>query len=438
MNKIIEWLKRITNLQFITLVLSIITTFFAYNQYIKDNSGSVTPCINNIEVQEVNKSFIICKTEDTIKIANPEIVHTFRNTSKYTIQNFHVNYTLLFPNTQMNEKISFDTSPKFTKPQGSLDVNQNVYKWNIIYKENTFFPGEITPTALRKLIISPLETTDTLFYYFDIITNVGWDGKEDKTYSSRIWFYQVKDTFCLTDSISQEMFIKHHQNWAATVQVRTKGKLDNNGVDFILAYHSRLDSLNEFGQRIAPLGFWSHFHSINNENIDSITSSVFPSPHFYYSHKYVNYVRENIYSTNWWSLVVGIMGILITIFFTFICRKSFLQNPIKYNIFWISAILSFLIISFRAVYIELYNNHFIDESFDIFYWWIIIPIGLISTLTIAVYLLLLIIKYLRNINIKTLKWLEWWFVPLNGIYVIYYIFNYLKYIGTELYHHFFN
>ena len=91
MNKIIEYIKKIWSVGVITLIVTIV---FGYDQFVKNQSGEVTPVFYNIEDEGTHKDILIIKTNDSIILNSPYFIQSFKNTSKYALENVVIDVTI--------------------------------------------------------------------------------------------------------------------------------------------------------------------------------------------------------------------------------------------------------------------------------------------------------------------------------------------------------
>ena len=92
MHKLILWLKRNFTVSICALIVSVISALMAYNRYLIENGGQITPVLYSSESNIPNRKVIICIEDDTVKLYGYEFCRRFMNTSKYTMKYSKASY----------------------------------------------------------------------------------------------------------------------------------------------------------------------------------------------------------------------------------------------------------------------------------------------------------------------------------------------------------
>lgn len=261
----------------------ICTILFGYSQYAKSKGQKISPVVmENIDASNEHR-WLIVRTNDTIKLDNPPICQTFRNTSKYTINNLFIETTVISPNYQ-GIYIFYQPSEEH-KFYNQRVIGDKVYS-TYTYKAESLFPNETTVPFVKEITMMPQEKNDSGFYHFYIESKVRWDGQPPIEYFSFINYKCIEDDNNVDHLIkaanSQDLL--KYKSWLNKVVNGIKDRVsEQHDFDFLLAYHSyfHMDSLQE--NNIAR-GAVQCFHNMNNYNVDSIVN---PSSSFIRRHDFI-------------------------------------------------------------------------------------------------------------------------------------------------------
>lgn len=279
MNKILLWLQRNVRLSLASLILTMLTAWFAYDQYLVIHGGSVVQVLYNTEQSISNRVFQICKTQDTIKIYTPQIIPRLRNNSKYTINHLKIRHTIITPRST-DISYQFDINPKFTFNGQKLEVQNNSIKTEFYYKEDSFYPTDETPDLFKYILFLP-ERGDSISRYFEIESCITWDASEPIYHKTRIIYTTLNDScFIQFSNDTTNRFVHNEKlnSWVKEVSTFLNGKLQGSQ-DLLLCYHYIADSLSSNGT-------YTHLHSISNENIDSLNADYYNNLNFIANHHY--------------------------------------------------------------------------------------------------------------------------------------------------------
>ena len=101
MKTILDFLKKIFRIGVIGNIIAsltlIITIIFGYSQYAKTRGQEVSPIIQDQIDKSKEHNTVIVRTNDTIRLLNPSLCPSFRNTSKYSINNLFIETTVITP-----------------------------------------------------------------------------------------------------------------------------------------------------------------------------------------------------------------------------------------------------------------------------------------------------------------------------------------------------
>ena len=279
MNKILLWLQRNVRLSLASLILTMLTAWFAYDQYLVIHGGTIVQVLYNSEQSVENKHIQICKTQDSIRMFSPQIIPRIRNNSKYTISHLKIKHTIITPHSG-DMSYQFDINPNYTFNGQKHEVQNNSLKTEFYYKEDAFYPTDETPDLFKSILFLP-ECGDSLFRWFDVESCVTWDASEPIYYKTRIIYITFNDNSSIY--LSNDTITRYNQNdnlnsWVKDVSSFLNGKLQGNQ-DLLLFYHYYADSLSSKGT-------FTHLHSISNENIDSLNNDYYNNHKFIQNHHY--------------------------------------------------------------------------------------------------------------------------------------------------------
>lgn len=319
---LVKWVKRISWKASITIIITALGTYFAYDSYNRNNSGEIEPVINAKKCKS-NLAIALLHTDDTIQFYYPELNQCVRNTSKYSIKNLKINCSVSFLpyDNKLRETFSFEVNPSFKRTSVNIANGHQTIVYT--YKQSDFYSGESSQPFLKKITILPKYTNDTTFHYVDITTTVNWEGAEEKKYYSRI------NIACVPSTID-------YNSWVEKVITFTKGKLPDEGVDVILCYKTYLDSLNSEGFPICNRGYYTHFRNLDNTLIDSISLSKPISQNFF--EKHLGYIFEDLpeRKISWVGIICSSLIFIFALLFLVIYIKEYKTLKIRDKIILLS------------------------------------------------------------------------------------------------------
>lgn len=395
MAKVIEWLKKIFTANILTLIVTCIAAWFAYQQYVMNNSGQITPYIYEYEVVP-NRNVIFIKTNDTIKVIKPELPQRAKNTSKYSISNLKLIYTV---SSYINSNPTIKIFPNkcFVEGPTSVDYNTNTVSQQYTYKTDRFYAGDITPIFLDSLIFLPQEQNDTLNRHFDITTEISWEGGDSKNFFSRFWYRQIEDDKVMPkyylDRIDKQNYepVDPSYWYSKACDLAKKYFPKKEKAEIILLYHVYNDS-------ISVRGVGGHFYDISVEEIDSIRNIKTLSRSFLSKHLYGFNYKEISYNINWIDALFAILFFLSFIFVIVLWLRN-RNKSFKYNAI---AIMALLVISAFILYFsnDFFLNHF-DRNPDVnkylYYSWINIIVFSLAILSSFIFIIMMIIRIYKYI-----------------------------------------
>lgn len=352
MNKILLWLQRNVRLSLASLILTMLTAWFAYDQYLVIHGGSVVQVLYNTEQTINNRLFQICKTQDTIKTYTPQIIPRIRNNSKYTINHLKIRHTIITPHST-DIPYQFDINPKFTFNGQKHEAQNNSIKTEFYYKEDAFYPTDETPDLFKQLVLFPGKD-DGLFQWFDIETTVTWDASNPIYFKTRIAFITVPDDSIETyekDSLRRFAYDENLNMWVKKVYSHLKGKIQNE-CDLLLYFHYMGDS-------VSSKGTYTQLHSISNNNIDSLYTDYFKNKEFIENHHYRitnTPVQITVSLGRWFSfvLICSVIFIMLGIAISVNISNNVTDSP-NYLLFSFSSCLTAAIFAFILNIIYAYN-----------------------------------------------------------------------------------
>lgn len=331
LDKILNWLKKYFTLNVFISVVTIISAWFGYDQYKRNNSGKVVAAIHsNYVLTSQYKSFLLVTTGDSIKIPYPQICPFYLNNSDFPIENINVNYNIscpipikFAPVLELNDGFkfrasSFDSSMGF---DSHLDFNKPI-----------LYPNESTPPPFKSIIIYPNELKDSLFNYFDITSHIVYNGKKSDKFYSRINIIKLQDFQTINDNEEPTEYFEHYYKWQSSSASFLKGKLSE-ATDLLLAYHTYIDSTR-------TKGYFVHLKNITATDVDSIIPIPL-SPSFYQNHSYI--FKEPIpeYKLISWCETI-LAGIILCFAILFLCISlKYMRERQQFFIFLSIAIIEF-------------------------------------------------------------------------------------------------
>lgn len=304
-DKVILWLKKNFTLNFFIAIVTIISAWFGYDQYRRNNGGKVLPVIYpSYSIDTHYKDFLIITTGDSIIINNPNICPSYYNNSDFPIDNIYVNYTIKCP-VDLKLAPVLEPNDGFSMRSQQFDT-YNAYEWSIDYHKEILYPNETTPIPFKSISFFPNELKDSLFSYFDIESYVVYNGNKSEVFNSRINFTKISDNIRLnvketSDSILSRLFF----DWSSSSAKYLAGKTSQ-VADVLFAYHYTTDSCRRYGA-------FSHLKNLAPTDFDSL--SILPtSPLFLRSHLYQFKEPTKEQSKIVWSdTIVGIILFCIAI-----------------------------------------------------------------------------------------------------------------------------
>ena len=294
MNKIIEYIKKIWSVGVITLIVTIV---FGYDQFVKNQSGEVTPVFYNIEDEGTHKDILIIKTNDSIILNSPYFSQSFKNTSKYALENVVIDVTMKCkPVNGYDTRFTPNDSYKMTYEglEGSQVCRTFQYKTELLY------PNEMSPNFFKQLTFLPQAEKDSFFVSFLVETKIAWNGHKSEKYTTNICFKTVLDDNKI-DSLYEDS--TRIFGWLHKVSNALKGKVTFNKFNYCFAFHSIQDSLKRQGST-------AYFHDIVATDIDSVAN---PSISFIQRKTFGISAPEVIYTYSTWNLILGIILLLLCI-----------------------------------------------------------------------------------------------------------------------------
>ena len=280
MDKIILWLQRNVKVSVASLILTMLTAWFAYDQYLVLHGGTITSVLYNTELVLTNKTFIICKTQDSIHALYPQILPRIRNNSKYTLNHLKIKQVVITP-YEHNYLFSYDIDPKYTFNGDKIDATPQSKKTEFYYKEDAFYPTDETPDLFMNLDFIP-DTNESLVRYFDIETTVSWDANDPIEYKTRVFYKTYKDNSDIiqTDSLLRIRKNVTLSNWCKVCAEDMKRRAgDINDFDVVFYYHYQADSLSSKGA-------FSHLRSLSIASLDSLQRDYSDNNSFLEDHLY--------------------------------------------------------------------------------------------------------------------------------------------------------
>jgi hypothetical protein len=167
---------------------------------------------------------------------------SFRNTSKYSINNLFIETTVITP--------IFPKYYAFYKPADqhkgySQRMVENMLHTTYTYKAESLYPNETTIPFIKEFTMIPQDEKDSLFFWLQIKTKILWDGQSPIEYFSTIWYRYVNDDYNLDHLVrfDDKQDSIHYTAWLNKVVKRIKGKISNDKTDLFLAYHCVMDSI---------------------------------------------------------------------------------------------------------------------------------------------------------------------------------------------------
>ena len=396
MKTILDFLKKIFRIGVIGNIIAsltlIITIIFGYSQYAKTRGQEVSPIIQDQIDKSKEHNTVIVRTNDTIRLLNPSLCPSFRNTSKYSINNLFIETTVITP--------IFPKYYAFYKPADqhkgySQRMVENMLHTTYTYKAESLYPNETTIPFIKEFTMIPQDEKDSLFFWLQIKTKILWDGQSPIEYFSTIWYRYVNDDYNLDHLVrfDDKQDSIHYTAWLNKVVKRIKGKISNDKTDLFLAYHCVMDSIPDPAKH---RGAYVRYHDMNNAIVDSI---VCPSWLFLQKHEYLfdKLKYEIDYST--FDVVVGIIFfLLLVVFASFgykILKGAILRGYLLYFLILITLITTtYSLLRRWLVFLGISSVSFYNQS------WIICLIGLVILSGFILFLMYLdikiIITYIRK------------------------------------------
>lgn len=268
MNQFLVLLKRIWHQGIIRNLLGLltlgVTILFGYDQFIKIHSAEVTPYILGDINNERKHKVMVVITQDTVNFTPPDITYTFRNTSKYTIENLVVEVIYKVPVGQFNILPSHNRDYEYK----SMEIGRQYVEMSYVYKCHSFSPNDVTPNFFKNITFLRQQKSSAVYNHILVDTNIFWDGKDKDTYTSEISYFIVEDTVRFNKPMGFDeggKFTRYRQK--AINLCRDQFSSENQSLVFL--YHAKTDTIsNEITK-----GAESIFKKINTNNIDSINSS---------------------------------------------------------------------------------------------------------------------------------------------------------------------
>lgn len=363
-NKIINWLKRNFTLNFLVAIITIVSAWFGYDQYRRNNGGKVIPVIfSNYALDNDIKHFTLVTTGDSIVISHPQIAPFYLNCSDYPIENINVNYMVKCP-INLNVAPVLDLNDGFSIRTQTFN-SYNAFEWSFDYNKSVLYPNETTPHPFKAIKIYPNELKDSLFNYFDIESYIVFNGKKTDVFTSRVHITKYPGQFTSSinlDSIKPEEFT----GWISGVASDLRNRISSQ-TDIIFAFHTYSDSTNSKGA-------FTHLKNIAPSDLDSLLNTPI-SPIFLRHHLYA--FNEDTVTPNgfkWFDIAIVGFLLLASIFFGFSALKNRDYRPRAIVLFSISMLLLALSYSLSQSIIIHYNINLPYLNYSFY------TLGILSTL----------------------------------------------------------
>lgn len=331
MHKLILWLKRNFTVSICALIVSIISALMAYNRYLIENGGQITPVLYSSEANIPNRTVIICVEDDTVKLYGYEFCRRFMNTSKYAMKYSKASYTIV-SNPSNVVDVRLDVSKKYDFTESFFDISTGERYDNYVCKFGDLYQDDITPNFLDTITLIPRLNADEDTISFNVEEKFYWNTNAPISFKTKFFILRMgKKEFPI--------------EWSDSVIAKLKGIM-NKGENYEVILFPHNYSINDLGS--------SQFRNININNIDSLNyifdHKVWAKNHLY---QFKNLQQKKI---KWNNLMIGSIFLILILLINLICYKERISNFIVINCMSIPFYIIGLIY-FRSVflYFDFYN-----------------------------------------------------------------------------------
>lgn len=338
MQKIILWLKRNFTVSVCALVVSIISAMMAYNRYLIENGGQITPVLYSSESNDPIRKVILCIEDDTVKLYGYEFCRRFMNTSKYTMKYSKASYTTITKRSLAKINVKLAVSKKYDYTDSFFDITNGERYDNYVCRFGDLYQDDITPNFIDTLTIIPnsYEEVDTMS--FDVEEKLYWNTNTPISFRTNFFILRME----------KKEFPKE---WNDSVIAKLKGIMkENENYEVILFPHNY------------SIGYLtsSQFRNINKNNIDSITSPLdhkaWTMTHLY---QFKKLQHEKI---KWHDIIIGSFFIILILLVNLICLKEKISNFIEVNCLLIPFII-IVLTYFRSIFLYFDFHNATYENF---------------------------------------------------------------------------
>lgn len=298
MHKILLWLKRNFTVSICALIVSIISALMAYNRYLIENGGQITPVLYSSEASNPIRKVIVCIEDDTVKLHGYEFCRRFMNTSKYTMKYSKASYTTISKRSSPNIIVKLAVSKKYEFTEGFFDISSGERHDKYVCKYGDLYQDDVTPNFLDTITIIPKSYVEVDTMSFDVEEKFYWNTNAPISFKTH--FYVLR--------MEQKEFPKI---WHDSVIAKLKEIMnENENYEVIIFPHNY--SINYLSS--------AQFKNINKHNIDSLSNI--------YDHK--GWAKKHLYQfkslqqkkINWQDLLIGSFILILISLVKLICSKE--------------------------------------------------------------------------------------------------------------------
>lgn len=192
MHKLILWLKRNFTVSICALIVSVISALMAYNRYLIENGGQITPVLYSSESNIPNRKVIICIEDDTVKLYGYEFCRRFMNTSKYTMKYSKASYTTITKRSSPNIIVRLAVSKKIDFTEGFFDISNGERHDKYVCRYGDLYQDDVTPNFLDTITIIPKSYVEVDTMSFDVEEKFYWNTNAPISFKTHFYVLRME------------------------------------------------------------------------------------------------------------------------------------------------------------------------------------------------------------------------------------------------------